>query len=142
MAIQTHIRAPLLLLAAIATAAAKLTPEWRVVSAAKGVTTRALIEATSQLCAVHGEAVVEASVAELMSVFGDTAQFDADDYALDRAASSVARGLAYEGESPAAAAETHAGMANGASGRRQRTGCLSPVPSASQTKPLSLRCNE
>ena len=40
-----------------------------------------------------------------MSVFGDTAQFDAEDYALDRAASSVARGLAYEGESPAAAAE-------------------------------------
>ena len=36
---------------------------------------------------------------------GDTAQFDAEDYALDRAASSVARGLAYEGESPAAAAE-------------------------------------
>ena len=61
MAIQTHIRAPLLLLAAIATAAAKLTPEWRVVSAAKGVTTRARIDATSQLCAVHGEAVVEAS---------------------------------------------------------------------------------
>ena len=43
--------------------------------------------------------------ASLMSVFGDTAQFDAEDYALDRAASSVARGLAYEGESPAAAAE-------------------------------------
>ena len=74
MAIQTHIRAPLLLLAAIATAAAKLTPEWRVVSAAKGVTTRARIDATSQLCAVHGEAVVEASVAELMSVFGDLDQ--------------------------------------------------------------------
>ena len=60
MAIQTHIRAPLLLLAAIATAAAKLTPEWRVVSAAKGVTTRARIDATSQLRVVHGEAVVEA----------------------------------------------------------------------------------
>ena len=29
--------------------------------------------------------------ASLMSVFGDTAQFDAEDYALDRAASSVAR---------------------------------------------------
>lgn len=67
-------RAPLLFLAAIATAAAKLTPEWRVVSAAKGVTTRARIDATSQLCAVHGEAVVEASVAELMSVFGDLDQ--------------------------------------------------------------------
>ena len=42
-----------------------------------------------------------------MSVFGDTAQFDAEDYALDRAASSVARGLTYAifGESPAAAAE-------------------------------------
>ena len=67
-------RAPLLFLAAIATAAAKLTPDWRVVSAAKGVTTRARIDATSQLCAVHGEAVVEASVAELMSVFGDLDQ--------------------------------------------------------------------
>ena len=73
MASQTHI-SPLLFLAAIATAAAKLTPEWRVVSAAKGVTTRARIDATSQLCAVHGEAVVEASVAELMSVFGDLDQ--------------------------------------------------------------------
>ncbi len=74
MASQTRIRSPLLFLAAIATAAAKLTPEWRVVSAAKGVTTRARIDATSQLCAVHGEAVVEASVAELMSVFGDLDQ--------------------------------------------------------------------
>ena len=74
MAIQTHIRAPLLLLAAIATAAASLSPEWRVVSTAKGVTTRARIDATSQLRVVHGEAVVEASVAVLMSVFGDLDQ--------------------------------------------------------------------
>ena len=64
-------RAPLIVLATIASASAKLMPEWRVVSAAKGVTTRARIDTMSQLCAVHGEAVVEASVAELMSVFGD-----------------------------------------------------------------------
>ena len=46
MASQTHI-SPLLFLAAIATAAAKLTP-------LAALTTRARIDATSLLCAVHG----------------------------------------------------------------------------------------
>mmetsp|Transcript_10924 Transcript_10924/g.32605 ORF Transcript_10924/g.32605 Transcript_10924/m.32605 type:complete len:265 (+) Transcript_10924:191-985(+) len=62
----------LLLAAATATTArAKLTPNWKVVADSLGVTTRARVDPETQWCAVHGEAVVDASIAELMTVFGD-----------------------------------------------------------------------
>ena len=68
-------RAPLLATLALTTSA-KLSPEWRVVAENRGVVTRARIDEASQLCAVHGEAVVELSMAELMTVFLDLEQYD------------------------------------------------------------------
>ena len=58
------------------TTSAKLSPEWRVVAENRGVVTRARIDEASQLCAVHGEAVVGLSMAELMTVFLDLEQYD------------------------------------------------------------------
>ncbi|KAH8050422.1 hypothetical protein JL722_11392 [Aureococcus anophagefferens] len=68
-------RAPLLATLALTTSA-KLSPEWRVVAENRGVVTRARIDEASQLCAVHGEAVVGLSMAELMTVFLDLEQYD------------------------------------------------------------------
>ena len=58
-----------------ACAQAKLSPQWQVVAESKGVVTRARIDRETQLCAVHGEAVVPMSVAELMTVFLDLEQY-------------------------------------------------------------------
>jgi len=60
-------------------ARAKLSPQWQVVSDARGVTTRARVDRETSLCAVHGEAVVDLSLARLMAVFTNLSHYEAWD---------------------------------------------------------------
>ena len=77
-------------------ARARLSPQWQVVSDARGVTTRARVDAVTSLCAVHGEAVVDLSVGALMSIFGNLSSYDEWDETISAAREWTRGGETYQ----------------------------------------------